>query len=77
MNNIRDVDSMFQIMIKLIGIIIVLIGVIMIYDARTITKKFFGFGDQNEGSSGLKILGYIISTIGGFMIYFINVIGQH
>ena len=77
MNNIRDVDSMFQIMIKLIGIIIVLIGVIMIYDARTITKKFFGFGDQNEGSSGLKILGYIISTIGGFMIYFINVIGHH
>ena len=28
----------------------------MIYDARIITKKFFGFGDQNEASSGLKIL---------------------
>ena len=50
----------------------VLAGVIMIYDARIITKKFFGFGDQNEGSSGLKILGFIIAIIGAFIIYFIK-----
>ena len=70
MNNIRDVDSMFQIMIKLIGIIIVLIGVIMIYDARTITKKFFGFGDQNQATLGFKIFGFIISIIGALIVYF-------
>ena len=50
-------------------------GVILIYDARLITKKFFGFGDQNEGSQGLKILGFIIAIIGGFILYF-NVIAQ-
>ena len=37
---------MFQIILKLIGITIVLLGVILIYDARIITKKFFGFGDK-------------------------------
>lgn len=54
----------------LIGAIIVLLGIIMIYDARILTKKFFGFGDQNEASSGLKILGFILAVIGGLIIYF-------
>ena len=61
---------MFQVIIKLIAIIMVLIGVIMIYDARILTKTFFGFGDQNEASSGLKILGFILAVIGGLIIYF-------
>ncbi len=61
---------MFQVIIKLIAIVMVLIGVIMIYDARILTKKFFGFGDQNEASSGLKIFGFILAVIGGLIIYF-------
>ena len=61
---------MFQIIMKLIGLIMVLLGVIMIYDARILTKKFFGFGDQNEGASGLKILGFIFAIIGGLIVYF-------
>ncbi len=59
---------MLNIIIKIISLIIVLIGVIFIYDARIITKKFFGFGDQNEASSGLKILGFIIAIIGGVVL---------
>ena len=62
---------MLQIVLKLIGIIIVLFGVILIYDARILTKKFFGFGDQNEASNGLKILGFIIAIVGGLILYFI------
>ena len=54
----------------LISAIMILAGVILIYDARLITKKFFGFGDQNEGSSGLKILGFLIVIIGGLILYF-------
>ena len=61
---------MFQVIIKLIAIIMVLIGVIMIYDARILAKRFFGFGDQNEASSGLKIFGFILAVIGGLIIYF-------
>lgn len=61
---------MFQIIIKIVGLLMVLSGVILIYDARILTKRFFGFGDQNEGSSGLKILGFLISIVGGVIIYF-------
>lgn len=61
---------MFQIIIKIVGLLMALTGVILIYDARILTKKFFGFGDQNEGSSGLKILGFLISIVGGAIIYF-------
>ena len=61
---------MFQLIVKLLGLIMILAGVILIYDARIITKKFFGFGDQNEGASGLKILGFILAIVGGLIIYF-------
>jgi hypothetical protein len=61
---------MIQIIIRLIGLIFVFAGVITIFDARSLTKKFFGFGDQNEGTTGLKILGFIISIVGGLIIYF-------
>ena len=60
---------MLQIILKLIGVLFVIAGIICIYDARIITKRFFGFGDQNEASSGLKILGFIIAFIGGIIIY--------
>ena len=60
---------MLQVIAKLIGALFVLIGVIMIYDARILTKRFFGFGDQNEASNGFKILGFILAIIGGLMIY--------
>lgn len=42
--------EMWQVILKLAGAIIVLLGIILVYDARIITKKFFGFGDQNEGA---------------------------
>ena len=61
---------MFKVVMMLISAIMILIGVILIYDARLITKKFFGFGDQNEGSSGLKILGFLIVIICGLILYF-------
>ncbi len=61
---------MFKIIIRIISLLIILFGVILIYDARVITKKFFSFGDQNEGASGLKILGFIFSIIGGIILYY-------
>ena len=61
---------MLDIILSIIGIIIVILGVIMIYDARYVTKKLFGFGDQNEAALGLKIAGFLISAIGAIIIYF-------
>ncbi len=55
--------------VDLIGAIIVMLGVILIYDARPITKKVFSFGDQNDGALGLKIVGYLIAIIGALLAY--------
>jgi len=54
----------------ILGLIITLFGVIMVYDARILTKKLFGFGDQNEATLGLKILGFLLAIIGVLLIYF-------
>lgn len=56
--------------LMLVGLIVAMIGVILIYDARTITKKNFSFGDQNEATMGLKITGFILSIIGALLVMF-------
>ena len=53
-----------------LGAVLVALGVILIYDARIITKRFFGFGDQNEAATGLKMFGFIFIVIGGLLLYF-------
>lgn len=54
----------------LVGAILTAIGIILVYDARPITKKFFGFGDQNEATLGLKMFGFIFTVIGGMLLLF-------
>ena len=61
---------MLQIIVKLVAVLMVLVGVIMIYDARILTKRFFGFGDQNEATLGLKMFGFIFTVIGGMLLLF-------
>ena len=61
---------MIQLILKIIGLLIALGGITLIYDARIITKKFFSFGDQNEGSTGLKIIGFLIAIIGAIIMIF-------
>lgn len=61
---------MGQIILRLIGALILLVGVILVFDARIITKKMFGFGDQNEATSGFKIFGVLLSFVGMLIIYF-------
>ena len=61
---------MVQIIFRSIGTVILLMGVVLVYDARIITKKVFDFGDQNEATSGFKILGAIVAIVGGLIILF-------
>lgn len=61
---------MLKTILVIIGIIVALIGTIMIFDARILTKKLFSFGDQNEAASGLKILGFFLAIIGALLICF-------
>lgn len=57
-----------NIVIKIIGLIIVALGVTMIYDARKLSKKWFSFGDRNSSVKILKIVGFILSIIGSWII---------
>ena len=61
---------MVQIILRLIGTVILLMGVVLVYDARIITKKAFDFGDQNDATSEFKILGTLFAIIGGLIIFF-------
>ncbi len=61
---------MWNLIVLIIGLILVSLGVISIYDSRQLVKKLFGFGDQNEAAAGLKILGFILAIIGVLIIYF-------
>ena len=63
---------MLQIILKIIGVLIILAGVILVYDSRLITKKFFGFGDQNGATIGMKLIGFIIAIIGAIVIFAVN-----
>ncbi len=53
-----------------IGVVVALVGVIMVFDARRLTEKLFSFGDQNEGTAGMKIMGFVLAMIGALLIYF-------
>lgn len=59
-----------NLILTFLGLMLATAGVIMVYDARILTKKLFSFGDQNEAASGFKILGFIIAIIGGLIIFF-------
>lgn len=59
-----------KIISMLIGFIIIMLGVIMIFDARKLTKKWFSFHEQNESTKWLKIGGLILFVIGMLILYF-------
>jgi hypothetical protein len=61
---------MGQIILLIIGLLVAILGVIMIFDARLLTQKFFSFGDQNEATAGFKILGFGVAVIGGLIVLF-------
>lgn len=60
---------MVTLIVKIIGLIIVAIGVISICDARDLSKKFFSNSDKNSSAMILRISGFIIAIMGGIAIY--------
>lgn len=59
---------MWQLIVLVVGVVMATIGTVMIYDARILTKRFFSFGDQNDASLGLKILGFLIAIGGALLV---------
>ena len=60
-----------RIFLLILGILALVFGVKFIYDARPIVKKYFSFGDKNEATLGLKILGFLLTALGGIIMYFV------
>lgn len=60
-----------RIFLIIIGTVSLVCGVKFIYDARPIVKKYFSYADKNEASLGLKIFGFLLTMIGGIIMYFI------
>lgn len=54
--------------LDLIGLIIIAVGIVCVYDARKLTKKFFSTSDVNESARTVKIVGFVVSIIGGMLI---------
>lgn len=59
-----------KIFLLFIGVIAAVFGVKFIFDARPIVKEYFSFGDKNDATLGLKILGFLLLIVGALLIYF-------
>ena len=64
--------EIFKIIGTLISFILIMIGVIAIYDARKLTEKWFSFYDRNSATKWIKLGGYLIAIIGALALFFIN-----
>lgn len=54
--------------LKIFGGVIVIVALLIIFDARRLVKKNFSFGEENTAVLGLKILGFLMLLIGGIII---------
>lgn len=60
------------IFLKLIGIIIMAIGIECAFDARRLVNKFFSTSDINTATRNLKIAGGVVALLGSAFIIFIK-----
>ena len=61
--------DIFNSVLNLIGVIIIAVGVVCVYDARNLTRKFFSTSDTNSAVKTFKIVGWLVSLIGcGFFL---------
>ena len=61
---INDNMDNFNNILNCIGLIVMAVGVVSIYDARNLTRKFFSTSDMNTATRTFKIVGFLISMIG-------------
>ena len=57
-----------DIVLKLIGVIIIALGVVCVYDARKLVNKFFSTSDTNSAVRTMKIVGFVVAIIGGVLV---------
>ena len=50
--------------LKVFGAVIALVGAFLLFDGRRLVKKYFDFGEENDATKGIKIMGFIIVVVG-------------
>ncbi len=61
--------TIFDTILNCIGLIILAVGIVCVYDARKITHKFFSTSDINESTGIVKIVGAVVSVVGSIIIF--------
>ena len=59
---------MLNIFLILIGVIVIAISVVAIFDARKIATKHFNKGETNNATTMIKIIGFIVFAIGAIIV---------
>ena len=55
--------------LKIFGAVVVLVGILFVYEARNIIQKHFkNLGDENVAVFGAKAFGTIIAIVGGMFL---------
>ncbi len=57
-----------MIVLNIIGALVLLVGVLMLFDARALVKKYFNFGEENTATLGMKIVGVMLILVGGIIL---------
>ena len=66
----------FNNILNCVGIIVIAVGVVLVYDARNLTKKFFSTSDTNTATKTFKIVGFVSAIIGSeiFLLYVVKLL---
>ena len=49
------------------GAVIALVGCFLLFDSRRLVRKHFNFGEENDATKGMKVIGFILIIIGGLI----------
>ena len=66
----EEKDVKMRTFLLIISVILLVIGVKFIFDARPLVKKYFSFGQENDATLGLKLFGFMFLVIGALIFYF-------
>lgn len=61
-----------MIVLNILGAILLLVGVLVTFEARRLVKKYFNYGAENVATLGMKILGFTVAVIGGLIMILCN-----
>ena len=54
--------------LDIFGAVIVLVGCFLLFDSRRLVKKYFNFGEENDATKGMKVIGFILIIVGGLIM---------